>query len=408
MRKVVLGVGVCFLVISLQVRAERWILKNPQRTTVSDVVSQIHFGVNRYVVIEDQHDYLAQSEVQMRSESLKQLTQADWVIVDPKIGLIQGVPSSAEPPAWHVQRLKYDQIPKGIDGTGVVVAVLDTGLDVRHEALRDHLWLNSREIPDNGKDDDGNGFVDDINGYNFSESDSDIVDNQAHGTHCGGVVAAGSQAKGSARGVAPGSRLMGVKIIGDRSNDGFLSHATDGIKYAVDNGAKILSNSWRIYKNWSGYYDEKGIEMMAEAIRYADSKGAIFVAAAGNESTDLNNQEKNPMFPAGMPGHPNLFVVAATAPADAIAGFSNYGNRVVQVAAPGVDIVSTIPGGRWQAMSGTSMATPMVAGILALGIQRGYSPVVAMEKLVRLSEKKDSFAPLVISGGIVDIIGFLQ
>jgi subtilisin family serine protease len=268
------------------------------------------------------------------------------------------------------------------------------------------MWKNAKEIPGDKIDNDGNGLVDDFDGYDFSDQDGDPRDDHSHGTHCAGIIASDAKADGTARGVAPGVKIMPSRIIG-YNNQGFLSDAAAATQYAVDNGAKVLSNSWRVYKSWSDYFDEKGVEILFAAIKHAENNGAIFVNAAGNETTDID-VNSDPIFPSGMVGLPGLFVVAATESGDVMASYSNYGKSKVHVAAPGSDIMSTIPGNQWMDLSGTSMACPLVAGTLALGLQKGMSPQEAMSKLVSTSDRVGGFDSKVISGGIINIQNYLQ
>jgi subtilisin family serine protease len=201
---------------------------------------------------------------------------------------------------------------------------------------------------------------------------------------------------------------MAVRIIGNEQA-GFLSDAVAGIQYAVDNGARVLSNSWRIYRSWDNYDpSEQNVELLRKAIEYAHSKGAIFVAAAGNETVNLDTDEANdPIYPAGYQNLPGLVVVASSDVRNAMSSFSNYGANYVNVAAPGSDIISTTPGNQWESFSGTSMATPLVAGALARGLSGTMDPVMAVEKISATSTPGASWTGKVKSGGIVNLGQFL-
>lgn len=238
----------------------------------------------------------------------------------------------------------------------VLVAVIDTGIDFNHPDLKDNLWTNEAEA--NGKsgvDDDSNGIVDDIYGANFVDAakpTGNPLDDHGHGTHCSGTIGAtGNDGKGIV-GVAWNVRLMGVKFL-SKSGSGSLDGALKGIDYATQMGAKIMSNSW----GGGGYS-----ETLKQAIERANSAGALFVAAAGNES---NNNDASPTYPATY-DVPNVLSVAAIDNAGQIASFSNYGRTKVHVGAPGVNIYSSIIGGAYDSWSGTSMATPHVSGVAAL------------------------------------------
>jgi subtilisin family serine protease len=195
----------------------------------------------------------------------------------------------------------------------VIVAVIDTGVDYGHQDLQNNLWQNPDETPDNGVDDDDNGYIDDIYGYDFctwfgEARDSDPNDDNGHGTHCAGTIAADSNNNLDVAGVCWSAKIMAVKII-HSSGWLWLSDAVRGIEYAVDNGADITSNSW----GGGGYY-----KPLEDIIDYAYSQGVITVAAAGNVNNDT------PFYPAY---YDNAIAVAATDHNDVKASFSKYGDR---------------------------------------------------------------------------------
>lgn len=233
-----------------------------------------------------------------------------------------------------------------------IVAVIDTGVDYTNADLAQNMWTNDLELNGTkGVDDDKNGVVDDIYGYNAVKDSGDPKDDHGHGSHCSGTIGAkGNDGKGIV-GVAWDTRIMAVKFL-DENGSGTLENAIKAIDYASKMGAKILSNSW-------GGGGES--QTLKEAIERSHQAGALFVAAAGNES---NNNDKNPTFPASYQV-PNVLAVAAIDNKGQIASFSNYGKSSVQVGAPGVNILSTTTAG-YEAWSGTSMATPHVSGIAAL------------------------------------------
>lgn len=235
--------------------------------------------------------------------------------------------------------------------SSVVVAVIDSGVDYTHQDLDSNIWVNPGEVPGNGIDDDGNGFVDDVHGYDFWSNDPDPMDGGTHGTHVAGTIAAeGNNAIGVV-GVAPDIKIMPIRFLGPRG--GFTSDAIRALDYAVSNGAKISNNSWG-----GGSYSR----MLVDAISRTEMAGHIFVAAAGNSGAD---NDKNPHYPASYDSN-NIISVAATDSSDRLASFSNTGFNSVDIAAPGVSTYSTLPGNRYGYMSGTSMATPHVSGVVAL------------------------------------------
>lgn len=239
-----------------------------------------------------------------------------------------------------------------------IVAVIDTGVDYNHPDLAANIWTNPDEIPGDGIDNDGNGYVDDVHGYDFVNHDADPMDDQGHGTHVAGTIGAvGNNGVGVA-GINWQVQIMALKFL-DATGSGSTSDAIDALNYAVANGATIVNASWGGDPYSQALYD---------AIRNARDAGVIFVAAAGNNGA---NNDQAPFYPAGY-DLANIIAVAATDRNDRLASFSNYGATTVDLAAPGVDILSTKPNNTYQTASGTSMAAPHVAGVAAL--VRGLHP----------------------------------
>lgn len=201
--------------------------------------------------------------------------------------------------------LQYDKLPAPTRGKSVIVAVLDTGVDYNHKNLKPRMWTNKKEIPGNNIDDDGNGYVDDVHGYDFADKDADPMDGGSHGTHCAGIVAATKHSGSNAQGVAPHVKLMAIRLIGSQTKT-FMTDAVETIQDSVNNGAKILTNSWRLYSTWTRYWDPDSAKLLKEAIDWAGSKDVIFVAAAGNErkgnDTRLEDAEAEKIVPAGYTG----------------------------------------------------------------------------------------------------------
>ncbi len=236
----------------------------------------------------------------------------------------------------------------------VVVAVVDTGLDLTHPVFTgaNAIWTNSGEIPNNQIDDDNNGYVDDVNGYNFVANSGAMYDDDGHGTHVSGIIV------GTGENIYDGTysnsliKIMPLKFL-DSTGSGTTANAISAIYYAVNNGASVINNSWG-GPNYSA--------ALEEAIAYAYNAGVVFVAAAGNYSDD---NDTTPMYPANY-NVPNVISVAASTDQDQMAYFSNFGQQSVPLAAPGMSILSTYPGGGFATMSGTSMATPFISGLAAL------------------------------------------
>ncbi|MBW4610599.1 MAG: S8 family serine peptidase [Hassallia sp. WJT32-NPBG1] len=252
---------------------------------------------------------------------------------------------------WGADLVKAPEAwAKGYTGEGVVVAVVDTGVDRNHDDLKDNIWTNSKEIADNGKDDDGNGYVDDVYGWNFNGSDNNTLDVAGHGTHVSGTIA-GENNNFGVTGIAYDAKIMPVKVLDD-SGSGSYDAIAQGIRYAADNGANVINLSL------GGDYPNSGLE---SALKYASSKGAIVVMAAGNESG------LQPGYPARYANETGI-AVGAVDKNNQLANFSNLAGfqPLTYVTAPGVDVYSTLPGNKYANYSGTSMATPHVAGVVAL------------------------------------------
>ena len=273
----------------------------------------------------------------------------------------------------------------------IVVAVIDTGVDYRHEDLMPNNWMNASEIPNNGIDDDNNGFIDDLYGYDFVNDDADPMDDQGHGTHVAGTIGAFSDNGYGIAGVAPRVSLMGVKFL-SASGRGDLADAISSIYYAVDNGAHILNNSW----GGGGFNSD-----LKTAIRYARDRGVLFVAAAGNSS---NDNDVNPAYPASY-DLDNVISVAASDRYDNLTSFSHYGRTSVDLAAPGASILSTTPDQSFDSFNGTSMAAPHVAGAAALVMGNNPSLLYADVKrlLLETVDQKEAFRDTTLSRGRLNV-----
>ncbi|MEI6210152.1 MAG: LamG-like jellyroll fold domain-containing protein [bacterium] len=241
----------------------------------------------------------------------------------------------------------------------VIVAVIDTGIDYNHPDLKNNMWRNPGEIPGNGIDDDGNGYIDDVYGYDFGAGDADPMDDViGHGTHVAGIIGASGNDGTGVCGVNWNVKLMALKIA-DSAGGLSLDAALAAIEYAWKNGARVSNNSWGGYGYSQALYD---------AIKAAGDNNHLFCAAAANDS---NDNDSRPAYPASY-DLDNIIAVAATDNRDALAYFSNYGATTVDLGAPGVEIMSTLPlggsemGSTYGYASGTSMATPFVAGAAGL------------------------------------------
>lgn len=278
-------------------------------------------------------------------------------------------------------------------GSGVVIGVIDTGVLYSHPDLSQNMWVNSRETA-NGIDDDGNGVIDDIYGYNAAANNGNPLDDNGHGTHCAGTIAATANNAAGVAGIAYGAKIMALKFM-NASGSGSTSDAIETINYAIAQkqsgvNIRVLSNSW------GGGSSSNALQT---AISNANSNGILFVAAAGNESA---NNDSVPSFPANY-NIANVISVASVDRAGNLSSFSNYGVNKVHVAAPGSSILSTVLGNSYASYSGTSMATPHVAGVAALLFSKEPSISVDTVKSRIISSVKplSSLNNLVKSGGMV-------
>lgn len=328
---------------------------------------------------------------------------------DPKMSSQWALTNTHAAGAWAIQR----------GDKSVVVAVIDTGIDYNHEDLKANVWHNTKEIPGNGVDDDNNGYIDDVIGYDFADKDALPFDkmtdmridgNPGHGTHCSGVVGAvGNNALGTS-GIAPNITVMGLRFITDKG-EGSTADAVLAINYAVANGAKVISNSW------GGEKDEEDDTELKAAIKNAGDHDVLMIFAAGNGRNGAgydNDSDPKYMIPASY-DFANIVSVAAIDVNNALGAFSNWGKTSVDLAAPGVKIMSTVPGNQYEDQislfgfpvadwSGTSMATPYVAGTAGL-LRSQFPHESALEIKARLLRSVTPVAALAgktVTGGTLN------
>ena len=282
--------------------------------------------------------------------------------------------------AW--EKTKWD--------SDVVIAVLDTGVDYTHVDLRENMWIRPANIP--AYTDDELGTYNDLNGFNGTDRSADPMDDNGHGTHCAGIIGAEGNNGEGITGINWTVKIMPLKFLG-RGGSGNTDDAIEAINYAIDRKKKGV-NIRVISASWGSTQRSKALE---DTIRAAGEAGILFVAAAGNDGSD---NDKRPHFPSNY-DLPNLISVAALDRNDKLASFSNFGNRSVQIAAPGKDILSTWLNNGYREASGTSMATPYVSGIAALVI--AAEPAITMEKLraklLSSADQLDQLSGKIASGG---------
>jgi subtilisin family serine protease len=272
-----------------------------------------------------------------------------------------------------------------------LVGDIDTGADYNHPDLAPNIWTNPGEIPGNGIDDDHNGYVDDVHGYDFLNHRGDPLDDNGHGTHTAGTIAAVGNNGIGVSGVVWHAKIVILKFLG-AGGSGPTSAAIEALQYATRMGVRVTNNSWG-----SAAYSRA----LEDAVAAAGNAGALFVAAAGNAHTDT---DRSPQYPSALP-EDCILSVAATDRNDQLAGFSNYGAQTVDLAAPGVDVLSTYMGGDYRLLSGTSMATPHVTGAVAFLMGRfpGMDAAQVKSRLLQFADPLPALAGRCVSGGRLDL-----
>ena len=253
---------------------------------------------------------------------------------------------------WALNAINAPEVwSQGYTGENIVVAVIDTGIDLHHVDLVQNIWTNDEEIANNGWDDDGNGFIDDTNGWDFVDADADPQDLSGHGTKVAGVIAA-ARNKVGATGVAYDARIMPIRVL-NTSGHGSQLDIAEGIRYAVDNGANVINLS----------LGGVGSRQFSSAVQYAEDHDVLIVAASGNNGAEA------PDYPARYSAiHGNVISVGAFQSEMSNASFSNAvgTSDAVQVDAPGVGINTTEMGDDFTYSTGTSIAAPHVTAVAAL------------------------------------------
>lgn len=285
--------------------------------------------------------------------------------------------------------------------TNTVVAVIDTGVRYTHVDLARQMWSNPGEIPGNGIDDDGNGYIDDVHGINSILDSGDPFDDGDHGSHVAGTIAASANDENGHVGVAWNVRIMALKFLRgpDQGGFGLTSDAIQCLQYAVSKGVKLSNNSWG-----GGPFEQT----MLDALQQARDRGHLFIAAAGNNTQDA---DLDPGFPASY-DLDNVVSVAALDRKDKLASFSNYGRTSVDLGAPGVEIFSSTSGSdtEYQVFAGTSMASPHVAGVAALCLSAfpKASMIELRERLLSTVTVVEGLRGKVVTGGRLNALGALK
>jgi serine protease len=304
---------------------------------------------------------------------------------DPSYSNLWGMTNIKAPTAWNTTT-----------GTGdVVVAIIDTGVDRNHPDLQGNLWTNPGETL-NGLDDDGNGYVDDLHGWDFVYGDNDPSDVHGHGTHTAGTVGARGNNGVGVAGVNWQVKLVALKFLSD-TGSGATSNAILAVQYATQKGIRVSNNSW----GGGGYS-----QALFDAINASKAVGHLFVAAAGNGGADKvgDNNDTSPHYPSSYTND-NVISVASINSGDFRSGFSNYGPVSVDLGAPGSSVYSTIPGNGYAYYNGTSMATPHVAGAaaLVLGLHPDWTYAQVRDAILKTARPIADLAGLTTTGGTLDL-----
>lgn len=325
------------------------------------------FAPHTYLVATGQPtlDGVSEALARLTTSSVIAYAEPDFIVrtdaripSDPHFGRLWGLHNTGQeggqpdadidaPEAWEIATGSH----------AVKVGVIDSGMDYNHPDLTSNIWSNPGETI-NGVDDDRNGFVDDQLGWDFYNDDNDPRDMSlfSHGTHVAGTIGALANNSRGVVGVAWNVSMVPLRFLGSSGTGGTVSDAVDAIRYATMIGVHLTSNSW------GASLPAPGPQLLREAIEDANAHGILFVAAAGNSR---RNTDAVPHYPSAFDGA-NIISVAATDRRDILAGFSNFGATTVDLAAPGVEILSTAPFQNFRFNSGTSMATPHVSGVCAL------------------------------------------
>lgn len=298
-------------------------------------------------------------------------------------------------PAWSL----YDQAQ---NKRSVIVAIIDTGIDINHQELRDAIWTNPGEIDGDGIDNDGNGYIDDIHGWNFYSNNNKVFSGSedSHGTHAAGTISA-SRGSYGITGITDNNyvKIMPLKALGGKEGVGSPDAVIKAIKYAEEKGASICNLSM----GTTGYSEE-----LAQTMK---NSHMLFVVSCGNGGVSGlgYNTDVYPVYPASLP-YDNIISVANILFDGTLSKDSNYGAASVDIAAPGTYILSTIPDNSYGYMSGTSMAAPMVTGVAAMLYSYRTDISLADVKTIILnsSRKLDTLSGKVVSGGLLDAYSALN
>ncbi len=348
-----------------QVVDQKYIRYNLMKVTTAEKIYQNEFNAvynNPYI------DWIAPNYTYL-GNAIEADPSSYWGFVpnDPMFDRQEHLRIIQAPEAWLIEPGQAE----------IIVAVTDNGVDIEHPDLINGLWKNKNEIPNNGIDDDGNGYIDDYDAWNFSANNNNPrPGSDSHGTHVTGTIVATANNDLGVAGVAPGVKVMPIKFYGDGSwTSEVISRS---YHYAVDNGARIITTSYNI----DGMVND---QVYADAVNYIYEKGGLLFNSAGNSGRDNPTRIKNEQVILVCATQSNY---ASRANNDIIANFSNYGTGI-DICAPGNPVFATMNNGRYDGMSGTSMASPVAAAVAAL-IWSKYPNATNAQVLKRLYDSADN------------------
>jgi subtilisin family serine protease/subtilisin-like proprotein convertase family protein len=358
----------------------------------TDSVTPLGFGVYRV-------DLPAGADAAAAADGFARLPGVEAAEPD-RVVRVEAVPNDPQFPAQYaLQKISAPAAwDRGYGNRRTVVAVIDSGVDYTHPDLAANVWTNLGEVPGDGIDNDGDGYVDDVHGWDFANDDNNPMDDNGHGTHVAGIIGATGNNGTGVSGVAQLTQIMPLKFMA-ADGGGLTSDAVSAINYAVARGARVINASW------GGSDTDPALQA---AIGRASAAGVIFVTAAGNSGANNNTAA---FYPANyVRTAANVVTVAATDANDALAGFSNRGSATVTLAAPGVNVLSTLPGGGYGTKSGTSMAAPMVSGAVAVLWDQNptWTAAQVLAKLKASVDPLPGLAGQTITGGRLDLAKMLD
>lgn len=290
---------------------------------------------------------------------------------------------------WYLSAIQHDNVAAS---NSPVVAVIDSGLDLNHIDLKSNVWVNVKEIPNDGRDNDNNGYVDDIHGWNFVDNNNNVQDNFYHGTHIAGIIGASYNNGIGIAGIAPSVKIMPLKFQNDKGL-GYTGAAISAISYAIR--MKTMGvNIAAINLSFGGGTSYS--TTFANCVKRASDNNIVVVIAAGNNGS---NNDILPRYPSSYK-YANTISVAAVNSDLTVAAYSNYGKNSVDIASPGSDVLSTLPGNNYGRVSGSSMATAVVSGAVGLlkSINTGYSASQIKQALLNGASKIYNIVDKVSSG----------